>query len=196
MPASHGRCRLIADDRFLPHAFSARGRRLVHSVGIMMLAGLSGLLLIAFNGITDRLIPSFAVGAFGAFTLSQAGMVMHWRRVGGPGSAPVAAVNAIGAVATGIALTVILTTKFIEGAWITIVIVPAMLALFARVKQHYDFVSEQIRFARPVEVNPSEPPVVVVPVAGVERPERECPAVRVAAVARRRGRLCQPGRRR
>ena len=148
------------------------------------------------NGITDRLIPSFAVGAFGAFTLSQAGMVMHWRRVGGPGSAPVAAVNAIGAVATGIALTVILTTKFIEGAWITIVIVPAMLALFARVKQHYDFVSEQIRFARPVEVNPSEPPVVVVPVAGVERPERECPAVRVAAVARRRGRLCQPGRRR
>ena len=162
----------------------------------MMLAGLSGLLLIAFNGITDRLIPSFAVGAFGAFTLSQAGMVMHWRRVGGPGSAPVAAVNAIGAVATGIALTVILTTKFIEGAWITIVIVPAMLALFARVKQHYDFVTEQIRFARPVEVNPSEPPVVVVPVAGVERPERECPAVRVAAVARRRGRLCQPGRRR
>jgi len=159
-------CRLIADDGFLPLAFTARGRRLVHSVGIMALAGLSGLLLIIFNGITDRLIPLFAVGAFGAFTLSQAGMVIHWRRAGGLGATPAAAVNAIGAVATGIALTVILTTKFIEGAWITIVLIPAMLALFARVKQHYDFVGEQIRFPRPVEVDPSEPPVVVVPVAG------------------------------
>jgi amino acid transporter len=159
-------CRLIADDGFLPLAFTARGRRLVHSVGIMALAGLSGLLLIIFNGITDRLIPLFAVGAFGAFTLSQAGMVIHWRRAGGLGATPAAAVNAIGAVATGIALAVILTTKFIEGAWITIVLIPAMLALFARVKQHYDFVGEQIRFPRPVEVDPSEPPVVVVPVAG------------------------------
>ena len=74
-------CRLIADDQFLPSWFSTMGRRLVFSMGILFLAGLAGLLLLAFRGITDRLIPLFAVGAFLAFTLSQAGMVMHWRKL-------------------------------------------------------------------------------------------------------------------
>src|SRR5205814_4040111 len=73
-------CRLIASDSFLPHAFTIVGRRLVYSVGIIFLTCTAGALLIVFRGITDRLIPLFAVGAFGAFTLSQAGMVMHWRR--------------------------------------------------------------------------------------------------------------------
>jgi len=159
-------CRLIADDNFLPHAFTALGRRLVHSVGIVILAGLSGSLLIAFGGITDRLIPLFAVGAFGAFTLSQAGMVMHWKRAGGPGSAAAFVVNAVGAVATAIALAVILIAKFVEGAWITLVLIPAMLILFGRVRQHYDRVSEQIRFPRAIDLSQSEPPVVVVPLSG------------------------------
>jgi hypothetical protein len=159
-------CRLIADDNFLPHAFTARGRRLVHSVGIMILTGLSGSLLIAFGGITDRLIPLFAVGAFGAFTLSQAGMVMHWKRAGGPGSAAALVVNAVGAVATAIALAVILIAKFVEGAWITLVLIPAMLTLFGRVKQHYDRVSDQIRFPRAIDLSQSEPPVVVMPLSG------------------------------
>ncbi len=159
-------CRLIADDNFLPHAFTARGRRLVHSVGIMILTGLSGSLLIAFGGITNRLIPLFAVGAFGAFTLSQAGMVMHWKRAGGPGSAAALVVNAVGAVATAIALAVILIAKFVEGAWITLVLIPVMLILFGRVKQHYDRVSEQTRFPRAIDLSQSEPPVVVVPLSG------------------------------
>src|SRR5262249_52428295 len=77
-------CRLLAQDNFLPYMFGYRGRRLVYSLGISILTGLSAALLIAFGGITDRLIPLFAVGAFGAFTLSQAGMVVHWRRAGGP----------------------------------------------------------------------------------------------------------------
>lgn len=159
-------CRLIAEDNFLPHAFTARGRRLVHSVGIMVLAGLSGALLIAFRGITDRLIPLFAVGAFGAFTLSQAGMVMHWWRTGTQGSGAALVVNAIGAVATATALAVILTAKFVEGAWITLLLIPAMLMLFSRVKQHYDRASEEIRFSRAIDLSPTDPPVVVVPISG------------------------------
>ncbi len=159
-------CRLIADDGFLPRAFTARGRRLVHSFGVMILAALSGLLLIVFGGITDRLIPLFAVGAFGAFTLSQAGMVMHWKRVGGPGSAMSLLVNAVGAAATTIALAVILIAKFVEGAWIILLLIPGMLILFGRVKRHYDHVSEQIRYSGPVDVSRAEPPVVVVPISG------------------------------
>src|SRR5437879_2818646 len=79
-------CRAIAQNNYLPHSFATRGRRLVYSQGIYVLAGLAGLLLILFDGVTDRLIPLFAVGAFLAFTLSQAGMVGHWKRVGGPGA--------------------------------------------------------------------------------------------------------------
>ncbi len=159
-------CRLIADDNFLPHAFTAQGRRLVHSVGILFLAGLSGVLLIAFGGITDRLIPLFAVGAFGAFTLSQAGMVMHWRGARDRGAGRALVVNAVGAVATATALAVILTAKFVEGAWITLLLVPGMLLLFTRVKRHYDQVSERTRFPRAIAVSQNEPPVVVVPIAG------------------------------
>jgi amino acid transporter len=159
-------CRLIADDGFLPHAFTARGRRLVHSVGILILAGLSGALLIAFGGITDRLIPLFAVGAFAAFTLSQAGMVLHWRRAGGPGRAAALGVNAMGAVATAIAVVVIVTAKFVEGAWIALILIAGMVALFTGVKQHYDRVARQLRGARAIDVSRSEPPLVVVPISG------------------------------
>jgi amino acid transporter len=159
-------CRMIADDNFLPHAFAARGRRLVHSVGILILAALAGVLLIAFGGITDRLIPLFAVGAFGAFTLSQAGMVMHWRRTGGPGAGAALVVNAVGGSATAVALVVILTAKFVDGAWITLLLIPSALVLFTRVKQHYDRVAEEIRCPRAIDLSPSERPLVVVPVAG------------------------------
>lgn len=159
-------CRLIAQDSYLPHAFASQGRRLVYTVGILFLTLLSGLLLIIFGGITDRLIPLFAVGAFGAFTLSQAGMVMHWRRVGGAKSAPVMLVNAVGATATALALAVILVAKFVEGAWITILLIPLMLLLFIRVKRHYTDVSRQITCSRPFDVSHNEPPLVVVPIKG------------------------------
>src|SRR6185503_1626195 len=113
-------CRLIAEDDFLPRPFAIVGRRLVFSVGIWFLASAAGLLLIAFGGITDKLIPLFAVGAFLAFTLSQAGMVFHWRRLGGRRSRVKLTINGVGAVATGAALAIILAAKFVEGAWITI----------------------------------------------------------------------------
>jgi len=157
-------CRLIAQDNYLPHAFANRGRRLVYSIGIGILTVFAGLLLIAFGGITDRLIPLFAVGAFLAFTLSQAGMVVHWKRAGGPGALPSLLVNGTGAVATGVALVVVLAAKFVEGAWITILLIPAMLLVFDRVKKHYDHVAEQTSCPRPLNIENLEPPVVIVPI--------------------------------
>jgi amino acid transporter len=168
-------CRLIAADKFLPHAFSIVGRRLVFSVGIVFLTCTAGLLLIVFRGITDRLIPLFAVGAFGAFTASQAGMVVHWRREARrPGLAKKEltwnsvrlAVNAVGAVTTGVALIVILVAKFREGAWITLLALPALFMLFKTVKRHYLRVARQIRTQEPLTVECVEPPVIVLPTEG------------------------------
>ena len=101
-------CRMVARDDYLPHSLTLRGRRLVYSQGILALTILAGLLLILFRGVTDRLIPLFAVGAFTAFTLSQAGMVGHWRRTAkGAKAAQGMLVNGIGALATAITLMVI-----------------------------------------------------------------------------------------
>src|SRR5262249_15083885 len=108
-------CRVIALDRFLPDTFAVRGRRLVFSYGVV-LALLSGILLVVFGGVTDRLIPLFAIGAFLAFTVSQAGMVVHWRRIGGAVARRSLWLNALGAVATGATLVVVVLSKFAEGA--------------------------------------------------------------------------------
>jgi len=157
-------CRLIAEDSYLPRAFAVQGRRLVYNVGILFLAALAGLLLVAFGGITDRLIPLYAVGAFGAFTLSQAGMVRHWMRLRGRGSRSSMTINAVGAVATALALAIILAAKFVEGAWITVVLIPIMLFVFMRVKHHYHVVAQRIRCPRPINLTGIEPPVVIVPI--------------------------------
>jgi amino acid transporter len=157
-------CRMVAEHGYLPHAFASVGRRLVYSIGIIILALLSALLLIVFGGITDRLIPLFAVGAFGAFTLSQAGMVVHWRRAGGRHSRTAMLVNGLGAVATAVALAVILAAKFIEGAWITAILIPGMLVTFGGVNRHYRRVARQTSCTRPIDLADMEPPVVVVPI--------------------------------
>jgi amino acid transporter len=156
-------CRMIAEDDYLPHTLANVGRRLVYSTGIVVLAVFSGLLLIVFDGITDRLIPLFAVGAFGAFTLSQAGMVMHWRREGAGRHTHSLVLNAVGAAVTGIALAVIIVAKFHEGAWMTVIIIPLMLALFGVVKRHYAFVERQMHAAErfSVEAMPQAPHVVI-----------------------------------
>ncbi|HEX8525056.1 MAG TPA: APC family permease [Tepidisphaeraceae bacterium] len=165
-------CRLIAADKFLPHAFAIVGRRLVFSVGIIFLTVTAALLLVAFRGITDRLIPLFAVGAFGAFTASQAGMVVHWRRKNKENPQAKSKnnlrmiVNGVGAVSTGLALIVILVAKFTEGAWITLVAIPALFFLFKFVKRHYLRVARQIRKHEPLELDGKEPPVIVLPTEG------------------------------
>jgi amino acid transporter len=156
-------CRLLAEAGFLPRIFASRGRRLVYSQGIYVLAALSALLLIIFGGITDRLIPLFAIGAFLAFTLSQAGMVVHWLRADGRRLAIV--VNGVGAVATGITLVVILIAKFAEGAWVMTLLIPALLAIFGGVRRHYHRVSVEIANPQPLNVTHIQPPIVVLPMS-------------------------------
>jgi amino acid transporter len=160
-------CRLIAQDGFLPRSFTDVGRRLVFSVGISFLTFTSGLLLIVFGGITDRLIPLFAVGAFLAFTLSQTGMVLHWwrqREAKKQGARRHLVVNAAGAVTTAVALLVIIAAKLTEGAWITLLAIPSLILLFKWIKRYYDRVERELREPRPLELAANEPPVVVLPV--------------------------------
>jgi amino acid transporter len=134
-------CRMLAADRFLPEPFVHRGRRLAFSHGIIALAVVSAILLIVFGGITDALIPLFAVGALSAFTVSQVGMVAHWRKRGGADARRAIMLNAAGAVATGATLVVVLVSKFREGAWISVALAVSMYVLFRNVRAHYEFVT-------------------------------------------------------
>jgi amino acid transporter len=157
-------CRAIARNNYLPHTFATRGRRLVYTYGISVLAGLSALLLLVFGGVTDRLIPLYAVGAFLAFTLSQAGMVSHWRRVGGKGSTRYMIVNGIGATATGITVLVVLAAKFKEGAWMTALLIPVLLVTMGMVRRHYHLVAMETRSTTPLNFTNLAAPIVILPV--------------------------------
>lgn len=157
-------CRAIAADEFLPKSFTMRGRRLVYSQGIWVLTVLAALLLIQFGGVTDRLIPLFAVGAFLAFTLSQVGMVFHWKRQGGPGALRSMLVNGLGATATAVTVVVVLVAKFVEGAWVTMLLIPAILLLMLGVRRHYAHVFAQTASPSPLALTKFEPPLVVVPI--------------------------------
>ncbi len=154
--------RAIAQNGFLPQTLALRGRRLVFENGILALALLTGALLVLFDGITDRLIPLYAVGAFLAFTLSQAGMVMHWRRVGHATRNML--VNGLGASATAVTVVVVLVAKFTEGAWITLLLIPSLMLLMRSVKRHYDRVTRQIELTRPIDAEGLHPPLVVLPI--------------------------------
>ncbi|HET6933618.1 MAG TPA: APC family permease [Candidatus Angelobacter sp.] len=156
-------CRAIAEDGYLPYPFTLRGRRLVFSFGVYVLAILSAVLLIVFKGVTDRLIPLFAVGAFMAFTLSQAGMVMHWRTHGGRGARSSILINGLGALATGLTTCVVLVAKFVEGAWITALAIPGIILLMSAVRRHYETIERETRHPRPAHLNGIAPPMVVLP---------------------------------
>ncbi len=157
-------CRAIALNGYLPDSFSLRGRRLVYSRGIYVLAILTGSLLILFRGVTDRLIPLYAVGAFLAFTLSQAGMVAHWKKNKGPGSRRSMFINGLGAFATGVTVIVVLVAKFVEGAWVTALLIPALLFLMLRVRRYFVRVKLELFSKEPLDTTKCKPPVVVLPV--------------------------------
>ena len=123
-----------------------------------MLAVVSGLILIAFGGITDKLIPLFAIGAFSAFVFSQAGMVMHWQRQGGRGSGLKLVVNALGTICTSIALCIIIVAKFVEGAWVTLLVVPGLVLLFHRIKGHYRKITQEIDWPVKLKTWKVQPP--------------------------------------
>jgi amino acid transporter len=158
-------CKAIATNNYLPHAFGYRGRRLVYTYGIVVLAVLTAVLLIVFGGVTDKLIPLYAVGAFLAFTLSQFGMVVHWRKNRGPHWLKSALVNGLGGFVTGITVIVVLVAKFVEGAWITLLFIPLLVIFFRVVRRHYHAVVVATTSCEAVvPANHARPPLVVVPV--------------------------------
>lgn len=161
---------LLGQDRFMPHQMTNLGDRLVYANGIVALAVATGLLIVLFGGDTHALIPLFAVGVFLAFTLSQAGMVVHWWRERGRGWWLKAALNGIGALATAVTVVVIGVSKFVEGAWITVLVIPLLVLMFLQIRTHYRQVAEQLSthgLTGPGE--PPPPPRVVIPISGVHR---------------------------
>jgi amino acid transporter len=159
---------IIARDRFLPRQLFNRGDRLVFSNGIGFLAVASGALIVAFGGITNALIPLYAVGVFTSFTLSQAGMVRHHQKEREEGWRTAAIINGTGAAATLVVLLIVGVTKFAVGAWLPIVVIPIIIALFKGVKRHYDQVAAELAVPpdwRPPRMNHT----VVVLVGSVHR---------------------------
>jgi amino acid transporter len=157
-------CRFLAQDRFLPPGFATRGRRLVFSHGIIVLTVLSAVLLVVFGGITEKLIPLFAVGAFSAFLFSQAGMVRHWLRKRGPRYRVKLFCNGMGAVITSISLVIIVIAKFSDGAWLTVIVAPLLVLLLSRINGHYRNVERQIHPAFELQASKLQAPVVIVPI--------------------------------
>ncbi len=135
---------ILARDRYLPRQLTNLGDRLVFANGIIALAILASVLVIVFGGRTHRLIPLYAVGVFLSFTLSQIGMVRHWHKQGGRHWRWKAAVNGLGAVATGVVLLVIISTKFLHGAWMVILLIPAFVWMFHTIHHHYITLAEQL----------------------------------------------------
>ena len=163
--------RAIALHDYLPHVFILRGRRLLFSHGIYALTALTAIILILFRGVTDRLIPLYAIGAFLAFTLSQAGMVVHWAKQEGKHEGRIwhMLVNGTGAVATGITTLVVLASKFRAGAWVTALLIPTLILLMYFIKYHYIRVGNETRETHGLNLANLEPPLVVIPMAGWNR---------------------------
>ncbi len=162
-------CRLLAEDGYLPASFASLGRRLVYTRGIIVLSALAAMLLIIFGGITDRLIPLFAVGAFAAFTFSQAGMVVHWWRRNFGRVDISLVVNGLGALATGAALVVIIVAKFTEGAWVSLLVIAVFVAMFSGIHRHYKRVAAELCAPRILEVTKARQVLVLVPMNGWNR---------------------------
>jgi amino acid transporter len=162
---------ILAADGFLPRQLTSIGDRLVFTRGILLLAAATSVLIISFAGDTHALIPLFAVGAFLAFTLSQTAMVVHWWREHGKRWRLKASMNTAGALVTGIILLIISSNKFVEGAWITILLIPLLLACFLKINSHYREVAQKLSVStipKPL-LRPVISRRVVVPVSGVHR---------------------------
>ncbi len=138
---------IIARDGYLPRQLANRGDRLVFSNGVLVLAAAAAVLIVAFGGLTNALIPLYAVGVFLSFTLSQAGMVRHHQKERERGFKRNMVVNAVGAVATFIVLIIVGGTKFTSGAWVPLVVIPLIVLLFKSIKRHYATVAEGLRVA-------------------------------------------------
>lgn len=160
-------CSLLARDDYLPHLFSMQGDRLAFNTGIFVLGAFSIELLIQFNGNTDALINLYALGVFTAFTLSQSGMVMRWRREREPGWRRGLTINAVGAFATGLVTIIFAVAKFDHGAWVVVILTPAMYGLFRAIHHHYQMNAQAIK-DMPNPVPGIGRHLVVVPIARID----------------------------
>ena len=159
---------IVARDRFLPRQFMNQGDRLAFSNGILILSALAGLLLVGFGGDTHALIPLYMIGVFVSFTLSQAGMVIHWRSLRTPGWRASAAINGFGATVTAIVLVIVAVTKAHEGAWIIILMIPVLVTIFEVTRRHYDHVASELTL-RGWTPEPAGGHTVLVPIGGMQR---------------------------
>jgi amino acid transporter len=160
---------LLSRDDYLPHLFGVRDHRLVFGNGVWVLAGFSAVLLVAVDGNTNTLIPLFAIGVFTGFTLSQAGLVVHWRRTRPPGWVRRATINGVGAGVTGLAILIFLATKFLAGAWVVVVAIPLLILLFNRVESYYRRADRELGGGIVPGRLVRRPTLVVVPVTNVSR---------------------------
>jgi len=162
----------LARDNYVPHQFGYRGDRLAYSMGIVTLGIVSGLVLTAFGGETERMIPLYAFGVFAAFTLSESGMVMRWWRRREPGWRPGLVINLAGAIATGVVAIVFGVSNFTRGAWIVIVLIPILILAFKSVNRHYARVASALREAGP-GAGPIDPRTIrhtiIVPIAAINQ---------------------------
>ena len=159
---------ILANDRFMPRQLAARGDRLAFSNGIVTLALVAWLLVWLFHGDTNALVPLYAIGVFVCFTLSQAGMVVHWRTTRASGWRWKATLNGVGAVATGLVSIIQVVTKFTAGGWIIAVIIPLILAILWTIHRHYTAFAEDIRFVGQSPITPLHH-TVIVPVNGITK---------------------------
>lgn len=156
----------LARDKFIPRMFTARGDRLGYSNGIIILGLASILLIVAFNGHTEQLIPLYAVGVFIPFTLSQSGMIVKWVREKPKGWETKLFINALGALICLTVTIVFFVTKFTQ-VWSVLVFLPAIIFIFYRIKKHYDSVADQLRVSEKTDSIPIKGNVFIIPVAGI-----------------------------
>src|SRR6059036_560880 len=159
---------LLSRDRFMPRQFASQGDRLVYSNGILILSGFAVLLIVLFGGDTHALLPLYAIGVFISFTFSQSGMVRRWLRLREKGWRWRVWVNGVGAVVTGVVLLTLAVTKFVEGAWIVVVVIPVLVGVFMAMRRHYDEVAAELSLEG-LEGPPEFQHTVLVPIGDVHR---------------------------
>ena len=159
---------IVSRDGFLPRQFMNQGDRLAFSNGIIVLSAFAAVLIVAFRGDTHSLLPLYMIGVFISFTLSQAGMVIHWRRTKEPGWKTSAFINGFGAVTTGVVLVIVAVTKTLEGAWIVLLLIPIIVAVFRATRRHYDHVGAQLTL-RNYTPQRKVHNTVIIPIGGIQR---------------------------
>ena len=159
---------IVSRDGYLPRQFMNQGDRLAFSNGILVLSAFAAILIVAFRGDTQSLLPLYMIGVFISFTLSQTGMVIHWRHTREPGWRSSAAINGFGAIVTGIVLIVVAVTKTLEGAWIVLMLIPLIVAVFKATRRHYSHVAAQLTL-KGYEAPVRRHNTVLIPIGGIQR---------------------------